>query len=106
MYRSAHYRLLLGLLVLAAASTSLARYRPAQADNPAPGPDALRKGMDPEQVRKILGEPARVSRQIIAHRTLEQWHYGAPHYLRLVFDCPRGDKPTLVQIYKVMPGAP
>jgi hypothetical protein len=106
MRQTARFRLFLGLLVLAVVSTSLARLRPAQADNPPPGPEALHKGMHPGQVQKILGEPARISRQIIAHRTLEQWHYGAPHYLRLVFDCPRGEKPTLVQIYKVVPGAP
>jgi hypothetical protein len=106
MRQTARFHVLLGLIVLAAGSTILACFRPAQADNPPPGSDALRKGMHAGQVRKILKEPARISRQIIAHRTLEQWHYGAPLYLRLLFDCPRGEEPTLVQIYKVVPGAP
>ncbi len=106
MRQTARFRLLLVMLVLAAGSTILARFRPAQADNPPPGPDSVRRGMHPAKVRDILREPARISRQIISHRTLEEWHYGAPHYLRLVFDCPRGEKPTLVQIYKVVPGAP
>jgi hypothetical protein len=62
--------------------------------------------MEPDAVKKFLGEPTRMSRQIFLHRALEQWHYAQPHQLRLVFICPRGQKPTLRQWYKVAPQAP
>jgi hypothetical protein len=99
-------RLLLGLLMLATGSIALTRYLPAKADNPPADPKALRKGMEPEEVRKVLGEPARISRQVFSHRALQQWHYGPPHQLRLVFDCPRGQKPALMQWHKVAPVNP
>src|SRR5579859_4833596 len=100
MRKTARFRLLMGLLLLAAGSIALTRFLPAQADQPLAGPNALRKGMDAEEVKKVLGEPARTSRQIFSHRALEQWHYAQPHQLRLVFDCPRGQKPALMQWFK------
>jgi hypothetical protein len=56
----------------------------------------LADGIGPAQVRARLGPPARVSRQVLAHRCIEQWHYGPPHHFRLVFDCPRGQTPRLI----------
>jgi hypothetical protein len=106
MPTTARFRLLLGLLLLAAGSTALTRFLPAQADQPLAGPNALHKGMEPDEVKKVLGEPARTSRQIFSHRALEQWHYGLPHQVRLVFDCPRGQKPTLMAWHKVAPLMP
>jgi hypothetical protein len=107
MCKTARFRLLLALSLLAAGSTVLARFMPQPADQ-APGDlKALRKGMGPDEVKKILGgEPARVSRQIFLHRALEQWHYGPPQHVRLVFDCPRGQRPVLMDWHKVAPVAP
>jgi hypothetical protein len=94
------------MLLLAAGSIALTRLVPVRAENPPEGPNALRKGMEPEEAMKVLGEPMRTSRQIFAHRTLEQWHYGPPHSVRLVFDCPRGLKPALVSWHKLAPVVP
>ncbi len=55
----------------------------------------LREGMSPARVKAILGQPARVARQILAHRAIEHWHYAGPKPLRLTFDCPRGQVPRL-----------
>ena len=69
---------------------------------PAPAED-LRPGLGPDQVRARLGPPARISRQVFAYRCLEQWHYAQPQPLRLVFDCPRGLKPRLLQVHRPPP---
>jgi hypothetical protein len=106
MCHAARFRLLLGLLLLSAGSTALARYLPARADNPRPAQGALRRGLLPDDVIKILGPPPRTSRQIFSHHTLEQWHYGPPHQVRIVFDCPRGQKPTLLHWRKAAQAGP
>jgi hypothetical protein len=79
------------MVVLTALSSQLSALSQAQ---PAVGQDA-------DLVRAKLGPPARISRQVYQLHAQEQWHYGAPHQLRLVFDCPRGQKPTLKRIVKV-----
>ncbi len=56
----------------------------------------LERGMTSEQVRKRLGAPKHIARQILYHRYLEQWIYEAPRAVRLTFDCPRGQKPQLL----------
>jgi hypothetical protein len=58
----------------------------------------LPAGLSPEQVRTRIGSPARVSRVVIAHNCIEQWHYGPPRSIRLIFDCPRGQVPRLRQV--------
>jgi hypothetical protein len=58
--------------------------------------DHLKKGMSPDEVRKLLGSPKRIARQILYHRHVEQWIYDLPHRGRVHFDCPRGSKPQLI----------
>jgi hypothetical protein len=71
------------------------RRRPA----PAAGPAKPLLGSSPEEVKDRLGgPPARVSRQVYQLRCEEQWHYGAPHHLRVTFDCPRGQKPRVTRV--------
>ena len=66
------------------------------------GPPGLQPGQPPSYVRGVLGGPPwRVSSQIVAHRVVEQWHYGAPHHLRLTFDCPRGQTPSLLRSRRI-----
>lgn len=65
-----------------------------------PWPDGLREGLSPAQVRSQLGAPARISRQILSHRVIEHWHYGPPRRYRLVFDCPRGRAPRLIEVQR------
>ena len=54
-------------------------------------------GASPEQIVGLYGAPTRVSRQVYQLRCLEQWHYGAPHHLRVTFDWRRGKKPAVVK---------
>jgi hypothetical protein len=56
----------------------------------------LQRGMTPEQVRRIVGSPKYIARQILYHRYREQWLYDTPTPVRLTFDCPRGQKPQLL----------
>jgi hypothetical protein len=78
------------LLLLALALAPDAAQPKGKADLPA--------GLTPDQVRARLGAPARVGRQLVAHRAVEQWHYGPPVNLRLTFDCPRGQPSRLVRV--------
>ena len=77
------------ILALALSPVVAARQKP-RADLPT--------GSTPDEVRARLGPPARVGRQLLAHRCVEHWHYGPPHDLRLTFDCPRGQTPQLVRV--------
>lgn len=56
----------------------------------------LEPGMSPEQVRRFVGAPQRVARQILYQRYREQWIYVSPVPFRLTFDCPRGQPPLLL----------
>jgi hypothetical protein len=68
----------------------------------AAGPTAeVRPGMTVAQVRAALGAPGAVSRQVVAHRAIEQWHYGGDVGLRLTFDCRRGKPPVLETVTRV-----
>lgn len=66
-------------------------------------PPEVRPGLSEEEVRKRLGPPPRVSRQLVAHRCLERWHYPAPVGLRLTFDCPRGKPAVLTAVQRLAP---
>jgi hypothetical protein len=104
MASPARFRLLFGLFLLAAGSVALSRFRSVRGDEPPPpAPAALRLGLQMEEVRAILGPPLRKSRQIYSHRAREQWVYGLPRNLRLVFDCKRGEKPLLRHIHSTAP---
>ena len=59
---------------------------------------ALDPGLSPDQVRRLIGPPLHVARQILYHRCLEQWLYGAPFPVRVEFDCPRGQEPRLQSV--------
>lgn len=71
---------------------------PADKDNEdAPRPFAqLKRGMTPQQVRQLVGAPKHIARQIFYHHYREQWLYDAASPVRLTFDCPRGQKPQLL----------
>ena len=61
----------------------------------------LQVGSAAEEVKQRLGVPARVSRQVYLLRCQEQWHYGAPHHLRVTFDWPRGQKPRVTNVHSL-----
>lgn len=56
----------------------------------------LKRGMTPEQVHQLVGAPKHITRQLFYHRYREQWLYDTPGPFRLTFDCPRGQKPQLL----------
>jgi hypothetical protein len=60
-----------------------------------PAPAAVRVGDSAEMVKKQLGKPLRISRQVLFLRSLEQWHYGPPHSLRLELEAERGRTPRV-----------
>src|SRR5262249_16299999 len=49
--------------------------------------ELLKPGMTKADVRRVLGPPRQVSRQILYHRYLEQWHYGQGPIEWIEFDC-------------------
>jgi hypothetical protein len=72
---------------------------PGPLARPDPPPSkTLHVGLSDQEVRRRVGPPGKTSRQILLHRSIEQWHYDAPRHLRLTFDCERGRKPTLRHI--------
>lgn len=84
---------LLGLAILAADPVA----GPAlEAD--APPKDRINLGMSLSDVRRTLGPPKRVARQIFHHRYREQWLYEQPARLRVHFDCVRGQPARVVRI--------
>jgi hypothetical protein len=77
----------------------LAGGAPPPPKDDAVGPNQqLRPGMTPVEVRKLLGPPQRVARQVLYHRYLEQWVYDAPAPVRVEFDCPSGQPARLVSV--------
>jgi hypothetical protein len=68
------------------------------AEEPVPNFAKLERGMTPEQVRRLVGAPHHVARQILYHCYREQWIYEALVPVRLTFDCPRGQKPQLLSV--------
>jgi hypothetical protein len=78
-------------------------YRPGQAAAPEPPPrpidwNKLPPGTTQEQVRKFLGPPRKVARQILYRRYLEQWVYEGPNAARIEFDCVRGKEPQILTV--------
>src|SRR4051812_47744817 len=61
----------------------------------------VQKGQTATQVRQKLGPPARISRQILFRRHIEQWHYEAPPPLRIEFNCVHGEEPYVCSILQL-----
>ena len=88
-------------------------------DLPALGPDkplpeaerarrlaAVEPGLSPDQVRRLIGAPRSVCRQILYRRCLEQWQYDSTFPVRLEFDCPRGQEAHLLSVQPLSPRNP
>lgn len=74
-----------------------------------PGPVDLgpvRAGMSADDVRRRLGPPRRVARQVLYRRYLEQWVYDGPEAVRIEFDCPRGQRPQVLTVQPLLPPKP
>ena len=64
------------------------------------------RGQSPAEVRQRLGPPARVSRQILYRRHVEQWAYEEPKPLRVEFNCVRGEAPYVCGVLQLPPARP
>lgn len=62
-------------------------------------PPRVRPSMTAEEVRKALGAPRRISRQILYRRYLEQWTYDNPTSLWVEFVCPKGQEPYVLTVH-------
>lgn len=97
------------LVLSLVAAFALPSGEPAHGDKPAVRwPAGLRPGLTDQEVAKVLGSPNRTSRQVVAHRAVEQWHYSAPLDCTLTFEVFRGQRPRLqsVRFGFARPGAP
>jgi hypothetical protein len=52
----------------------------------------------PSEVRRSIGPPGHTARQILYNRAREQWVYDAPFFVRLEFECRRGQEPQLLSV--------
>jgi hypothetical protein len=52
----------------------------------------------PGEVRRLIGPPGHIARQILYNRAREQWLYDAPFFVRLEFEYPRGREPQLLSV--------
>jgi hypothetical protein len=60
--------------------------------------DTVRTGMTSAAVLKLVGKPARISRQILYRRYREQWFYNDPLGLRIDFDCFKGQDARVIAV--------
>jgi hypothetical protein len=68
-------------------------------------PRPVQMGQTAVQVRQKLGPPARMSRQILFRRHIDQWHYDAPQPLVIEFNCVYGAEPYVCSILQLSPPA-
>src|SRR5437764_8902610 len=66
----------------------------------------VRRGQTAAEVRQRFGPPARVSRQILFRRYVEQWHYESPQTLRVEMNCLTGEEPYLCSVLQLSQGPP
>jgi hypothetical protein len=68
-------------------------------DQAAPAVGGVRIGMTTTRVLELLGKPARVSRQILFRRHVEQWIYAAPTSLWIEFQGVRGQEARVTSVH-------
>jgi hypothetical protein len=82
----------LGLLM----SITAGGLRIPAADDPVPA--EIRKGMTTHEVRRVLGPPIRIVREVLYRRHIEQWVYENPHPFRVKISCVRGEDPVVTGV--------
>jgi len=65
-------------------------WRPKEETTLERGLDRVKTGMTSAEVLKLIGKPARVSRQVLYRRYREQWFYNDPPGVWIDFDCFKG----------------
>ena len=66
----------------------------------------IRLGQTAAEVRQRFGPSARVSRQILFRRHLDQWHYESPQALRVEMNCVLGEAPYVCSVLQLSQGGP
>ncbi len=59
------------------------------------------RAMTQEEVLRLLGQPNRVSWQILYRHQIEQWAYENPAAIRIDFDCVKGHDPKLLSVHSL-----
>jgi hypothetical protein len=59
------------------------------------------KAMTQDEVRRIVGQPSRISWQVLYRHQIEQWVYEDPISLRIDFDCVKGLDARLLGVHSV-----
>ena len=62
--------------------------------------DRIRRGMTPEEVRPLVGQPQQISRQILLRHHVEQWQFEEPATF-IEWNCQRGEIPYVFQAQKL-----
>jgi hypothetical protein len=75
---------------------SLVALGPLSAEDPAT--PSIRKGMTANEVRRLLGPPVRIVREVLYRRHIEQWVYENPHPFRVQISCVRGEDPVVTSV--------
>lgn len=65
--------------------------------------DRVQRGMSQEEVRRLLGPPLRVVRQVLFGRYVEQWVYPPPVAARVEFLCERNHPPAVRTVRETNP---
>jgi hypothetical protein len=68
--------------------------------------ESVRVGMTATKVRKLLGPPERISRQVLYQRSVEQWSYTSPEPFLIHFDCTRSQEPIVRSVHSLRPAKP
>ncbi len=79
---------------------------PREQDRPATGKTNVQPGMTRAEVRRLLGSPRQVSRQILSRRLIEQWSYGSPADLWVQFLASKGEEPHVLTVHQASAGKP
>src|SRR5439155_23557504 len=66
----------------------------------------VRRGQTAAEVRQRFGPPARVSRQVLFRRHVEQWHYESPQTLRVEMNCLTGEETYVCSVLQLSQGPP
>jgi hypothetical protein len=66
----------------------------------------LKPGLTATEVRELLGQPKRVSRQILSGRYLEQWTFDPPNAVRIEFDWRKGQERQILTVQPLTAPAP
>jgi hypothetical protein len=66
----------------------------------------VRPGQSPAEVRDRLGPPARITRQVLFRRVVEQWVYDGSRPARIEFATARGREPSVSAVLPAPPLRP